>query len=414
MGFRESAAILRQRNFGWFFASRFVNMAGSAMSHIALAFALLEVSDSPTALGQVIAAHTIPMVALLLVGGVIADRFPRRVVIQLGNVLSGLVQASLAALVLTGVAEIWMLVVLSTIHGVASAATFPAMQGLVPQLVTPAHLKEANLLLSMSRGALTILGPSVAAALVVGVGGGWALAIDAATWLIAAVLLAGVRIPSREQPAASPSLVRELREGWTMFRRTTWLWVIVAAFFVLNAIHTGAIGVLAPAFAKQTETIGIGGWGLAASAEAVGLLLMTLVLMRMTLRHPLRAGMIGMALMSVPLLMLSVWPERIPLILAMAAAGAGMQVFGLGWNLAMMENIPEKMLSRMSSYDALGSFAAMPVGQLAYGPLAVAFGAANVFGTSAVVYLVVCLAALCVPAVWRLPRVQVEKPAPIP
>ena len=408
MSIKESLFVLKDRDFGWFFASRFVNMAGTSMSHIALAFAVLEVTDSASALGAVVAAHTIPMVIFLLVGGVIADRFPRRLVLQISNVSSALTQAVAAGLIITGSAEIWMLIVLEAVNGTMSAMAYPAMQGMVPQLVAKKDLQPANLLLSMSRGALTILGPSAAAVLVVGVGAGWALAIDALTWLLAAIFLLPVRIPRRDKAGPKTSAFADLVEGWTYVRSTTWLWVVVLAFMVINTMWSGGMQVLGPAYAKSSS-LGVHGWGLGNSAQAIGILVMTFVLMRLTLRYPLRAGMLGVTLMGLPFIALGLWPETVPFVIAMAVAGAGIEIFGLGWNLAMMENVPEEMQSRAWSYDMLGSYIAMPIGQLMYGPLGESFGTRPVFLASGVLCVVICLATVGVPSVARLQRV--EQPA---
>ena len=408
MSIKESLFVLKDRDFGWFFASRFVNMAGTSMSHIALAFAVLEVTDSASALGAVVAAHTIPMVIFLLVGGVIADRFPRRLVLQISNLSSALTQAVAAGLIITGSAEIWMLIVLEAVNGTMSAMAYPAMQGMVPQLVAKKDLQPANLLLSMSRGALTILGPSTAAVLVVGVGAGWALAIDALTWLLAAIFLLPVRIPRRDKTGPKTSAFADLVEGWTYVRSTTWLWVVVLAFMVINTMWSGGMQVLGPAYAKSSS-LGVQGWGLGNSAQAIGILVMTFVLMRLTLRYPLRAGMLGVTLMGLPFIALGLWPETVPFVIAMAVAGAGIEIFGLGWNLAMMENVPEEMQSRAWSYDMLGSYIAMPIGQLMYGPLGESFGTRPVFLASGVLCVLTCLATVAVPSVARLQRV--EQPA---
>ena len=139
----DSVAPLREPNFRWFFASRFVNTFGGVMANIALAFAVLEITDSASALGVVLAAHTIPVVIFLLGGGVIADRFPRAVVLQVSNVVSGTLQGAIALLVITGTAEIWMLVVLTAIQGVSSAVAFPAMASIMP-LAGPARAAPAG------------------------------------------------------------------------------------------------------------------------------------------------------------------------------------------------------------------------------------------------------------------------------
>ena len=211
MTWSASLAPLRNRTFRWYFASRTTNTLGTMMANLALTFAVLDIEDSASAVGQVLAAHTIPMVLLLLWGGVISDRFPRAVVMQLSNVLSALTQGAIAALVLTGVAELWMIIVLSVVHGAVSAVAMPATYGLVPQLVPRDQLQPANALLSLTRNGLTVLGPTLGALLVVTVGPGWALAVDALTWALAALCLTQVRIPARER-SGSDSALAELRE----------------------------------------------------------------------------------------------------------------------------------------------------------------------------------------------------------
>jgi MFS family permease len=376
------------------------------MAPIALAFAVLHISDSASALGLVLAARTVPMVVFLLVGGVVADRFSRATVMRTTNLLSGLTQGAVAFLVVTERADIWMLVVLSAANGTVSAFTMPAMEGLIPQLAPRSHLQQANALLSFSRAALTVLGPTVAALLVASIGPGWALAFDAATWLTSALLLTRLRLPAAARSvAASPGLLGDLREGWGFFAGTRWLWVVVAGFGVLNMIHSGAWFTLAPTLARQT--FGVQGWGLVLSAESVGLLVMTLVMMRVRLRRPLLAGMLGMATFGLPLLVLGLDPEVVPLVLGAFVAGAGVEVFNIGWSVSLQENVEEQMLSRVYSYDALGSMVAVPVGQVLFGPLGEAFGYRDVLVASAVAYVAVVLLVLSSRSVRDLRRVRV-------
>lgn len=403
MGLRTSVDLLRAPSFGWFFWSRVINMTGGVMAPIALAFAVLDIEHSASALGQVLAARSIPLVVFLLIGGVIADRFSRTAVLQWSNWLSAASQGAVAVLVITGQAELWHLIVLEAINGTVSAAAFPAMQGVIPQLVPADRLKEANLLLSMSRNALAIAGPAVAALLVVGVGPGWALAVDAATWAVAALLLLKVRLPAAG-PREPSGVVAELREGWVLFRSTQWLWAVVLGFSLLNAIHTGALFTLAPALAK--ETFGIRGYGYAVSAEAIGMLVMSLALMRMHLRRPLFLGMLTVTAMALPMLALGAHPSVVLFCVAMLLAGAGVEVFALAWNLAMMEHIEERMQSRAWSYDSLGSFVAMPIGQLVYGPLGDWFGFREVLLVSGIAYVAVALLVLLSPDVRHLRRVS--------
>jgi MFS family permease len=396
-------APMRIANFRRFFFAQTVNMIGSTMAPVAVAFAVLDVRDSPSALGAVLAANSIPMVLFLLFGGVVADRLPRVLVLRAGNLVLAATQGGFALLVITDVAELWMLIVLEAINGLTMALVYPALAGMIPQLVPRDLLQQANVLQSMVRGALRVLGPTIGALLVVGIGPGWAVAVDACTWAAASLLLMGVKLPRRERAEDAQSTMSELREGWSLFAGTTWLWVIVLAFGVLNAIHTGAWFTLGPPLAK--DTIGEQGWGLVLSAESLGLLAMTAVMLQRKLERPLLLGMLGMSLVGIPLVLLGAGPVLVPLLIATFVAGAGTEVFSLGWSLAMQENIEERLLSRAYSYDMLGSFVAMPIGQLAYGPLGAAFGYRDVLVVSGIAYIAIALLTLLSPDVRNLRRV---------
>ncbi len=401
----DALATLREANFRFYFLSRLINGAGSTMGGIALAFAVLEVSDSPSALGTVLAAHSIPMVAFLLAGGVIADRFGRTLVIQVCNVTAGLTQLAIAGLVITGSAQIWHLVALSAVNGVAASVSFPALASVMPQLVPKEQLQPANVLMSMQRGIVAVLGPAVGGVLVVTVGAGWAVAIDGITYLVAAAVLALVKIPPPLRKEQRTSMVADLREGWRYFTSTTWLWVVVLAFGLLNALHSGAIFTLGPLLAKETS-IGETGWGLGLSAEAAGLLLLSVVMLKVRLERPLLWGMAGCAFFGLPMLALGLQPHVVPLVIAFFVAGIGVELFGLGWNLAMQEHVPEDMLSRAYSYDSLGSFIAIPIGQLLAGPAAILFGIRETILAAGIIYAVVCVATLGSRSVRDLQRVD--------
>jgi MFS family permease len=396
---------LREPNFRWYYLAESVNMVGSTMAPVALAFAVLHVSDSASALGFVLAANTSPMVLFLLFGGVLADRLPRVLLIRGGNLVMGLTQGAAAWLVISGQARLWMLVVLEAANGTVSAVVFPAMQGLLPQLVPRDLLQQANVLQSLVRGALRVVGPTMSALLVVGVGPGWALAADALTWVAAAGLLLRVDLPPPVRDVERSTTVADLREGWSVFVGNTWFWVVVLSFSVLNAIHTGAWFTLGPAHAK--DTIGATGWGYLMSAESIGLLATTVVMLKVRLQRPLLVGMLGCAFMGLPVLLFGLLSSLPVLIVAAFLAGAGVEIFSLGWSLAMQENIEERMLSRAFSYDALGSFVAMPVGQLLYGPLGEAFGYRDVLVISGALYAAIALGTLSSRSVRQLRRVPV-------
>lgn len=409
---QQGLAPLREANFRWYFASRFVNMAGGTMASVALAFAVLEVSDSPRALGTVLAANSIPLVVFMLAGGVIADRYGRTLVIQASNVVAGASQLAMAALVLSGHAQIWQMACLAAVIGTASALSLPALGSVLPQLVARDQLQQANVLISMMRGGLTILGPSTAAIIVTTAGPAWALAVDGLTYLGAAGLLLGVRIPARERSGDAPSAIADLRQGWTYVRSTTWLWVVVLAFTFINMIHAGALSTLGPVLAKQGD-LGERGWGLILSAEALGLLLTTIVMIRVPLRRPLLWGMLGMGVEGVLITMLGLEPGLAVLLCFAVLAGIGMETFNLGWNLAMQEHVPDEMLSRAYSYDALGSYVAIPIGTLVFGPLGAAFGIDTVILVGGLAYITIALVTLLSRSVRTLDRISTTS-QPVP
>ncbi|WP_404393329.1 MFS transporter [Humibacillus xanthopallidus] len=409
MRIKESLGALGDRRFAWYFTARTVSTAGSVMVPVSLAFAVLDIDASAGALAQVLGVRTLAMVVFLLVGGVVADRFSRIVVLQVSHALTFVTQATAATLIISGDATLTQLTVIEGINGAVTAFTMPAMMGIVPLVVDRSRLQEANALLSFSRSGLTVIGPAVAGLLVVGVGPGWALAVNALTYAVAIVCLSRVGLPRAEPGRARrPSMVHELREGWTEFIRREWLWVVVLAFGLLNAIHVGVIGVLGPLIATSTDAIGKAGWGLALSAEAAGTVLMTIVMLRLRLEHPLRAGMLAMCALAVPMVLLGAAPALIPVAIGFFVAGAAVEVFGVGWSTALHEHIPVTVLSRVSSYDALGSFVAMPIGTFLYGWLATTVDVETLILLSAGVYVVIAVLALLSRSVRDLGRSSEE------
>lgn len=296
-------AAMGDRNFRWFFLARAITMITGSMSAIALAFAVLEIDNDPASLSYVLTAFTVSNIVFVLFGGVVADRLPRALVIQTCYVVDILSIGAIAVLLFTGTATVPVMVALAAVNGASTAFVLPAMQGIIPQLTRPETLQQANAMLSFVRSAVIIGGPIIAGILVTTVGPAWAMVVQVAGWLVAIPVLALVKLPP---PAGTGtfSMFADLRVGWGEFWSRSWLWTIVLAFMVMNAIHIGAWGVVGPYIAKNDERLGIAGWGWVLSAEGLGVLLMTLVLMWLPLRRPLRWGMIGMAAFALPLVLL--------------------------------------------------------------------------------------------------------------
>lgn len=399
-----SLTAMRAPAFRWFFLARALQMITAAMSSVAFAFAVLSVDNAPLALSIVMTCLTASTVVFLLLGGVVADRLPRALVIQTCYVVNALTVGVTATMLFTGTATVASLAVTAVVAGATSAFVMPSMQGIIPQLVPHEALQQANAMLSFVRSLVTIGGPVIAGLVVALSSPAWAFVIEGIGLVVAIPLLAMVRLPP---PARSnTNLFTDLRVGWSEFRSRTWLWVIVVAFGLLNALEIGAWSVGGPFIAKNNPLLGVQGWGWVLGALGVGTLVTTLVLMWPPLSRPLRLGMIGMVAVALPMLLLGTHPAVLPLMIAAFIAGAGLEIFNTGWNVAMMENVPGDVLSRVSSYDMLGSYLAMPLGTMLFGWLLTAGDPATVITISGIIYAVIAILTLCVPSVWRMGRIH--------
>jgi MFS family permease len=376
---------LRDSSFAWFYAARVSTFLGASIAPIALAFAVLDLRNSPGALGLVLAAHYAPFVLFLLLGGALADRMPRARLLLWSSLGAGLTQGMAAALVVSDHATVLTLALLEVLNGALAAITFPASAAMTGQLAPTSHVQQANALLSFSRGAVAVLGPTAAALIVAGPGPGWALAVDAAAWVVSAGCLHRVRPP--ELQSEEGPVWGQLRDGWLTFISIRWVWVCVATYGVLNAIHAGAWMTLGPVVSNRG--IGARGWGAMMSAEAAGLLVVAVVMLRVRVNRPLVWPQLALGAYGIAFLLLAAQPPLQVLMIAAFAAGAGLELSLASWNIALQENITPSRLARVYSYDTLFSYVAMPVGQLTYGPLGSYFGVRPVLVASGIAYLVV-------------------------
>src|ERR671935_681729 len=226
--------VLAERNFGLLFVGQATSSFGDRLAPIALAFAVLDLSGSASDLGFVLAAQTLPMLLLVAVAGVWADRLPRQFVMLSSDAVRCASQGTTAVLLLLHQARIWELVVLQAIYGAANAFFTPAQTGLIPATVGPGQLREANALMSFSRTAVGVAGPAAGGTLVALISPGAAVAGDAATFLVSAVSLALLRLERPVREATGASGLTELREGLSEVRQRTWIWVLIVYYGVFN------------------------------------------------------------------------------------------------------------------------------------------------------------------------------------
>jgi predicted MFS family arabinose efflux permease len=340
----------------------------------------------------------------LLAGGVWADRLPRHLVMVTSDLLSGAAQIVAAVLLLAGVAETWHLIILAALRGGASAFFMPASAGLVPQVVSPPRLQQANALLSLSRNSTRIAGVALAGILVATIGPGWALALDGITYAFGAMFVGMLRLPSAE-PSENREFLRELAEGWREFRSRSWLCVTIVQFALINAYAIGAFLVLGPFVAEQ-HLGGAAAWGFILAAEAAGMILAGLLALRYRPERPLLVATLAVLTMAPLLALLGMAAPLLVILPAALVAGIGLELYGVFWDTTLQQHIPDEKLSRVSSYDVLGSFALIPVGVAVMGPISNAIGVADTLLGAAVVVVVATLAVISVSDVRNLRRVE--------
>jgi MFS family permease len=399
-GLPEIAEVLRRRDFRLLFSGQAVSLLGDGMVNVALAFAVLSVGGSPSAVGLVFAARTLPLVACLLVGGVVADRTSRRAVMLGADLARVASQGTMAALLIAGEAEVWSLALLAGVGGGATGFFNPASTGLLPALVPPAHLQRANGLLATAAAAGEILGPLVAGLLVVSAGTGWALAIDAATFAVSAVFLARLRLPARVERDATSFLI-DLREGWRAFRSRRWVWTVVA-FVAAGNMLWAAWSALGPVVADR-DLGGAAAWGTVLAAMGIGGVTGALIAIRAAPRRPLVLATLSFALLSVPLALLAAGAPVALLAVGAFLAGIGVMLGNTVWESTLQRHVPAASLSRVSAYEWFGSLAFRPVGLALWGPLAVAIGIGSALWLAFALQLVTALLLIAIPEVRRLP-----------
>ena len=392
--------VLGIRDFRLLLAERVIAPASVGFSIVGVSFAVLKVSNSPADLSYVLAAQIAPALVFALLGGVAADRFRPQRVILAANLLMAAGEGTFGVLVLTGHPPLWAMLGLEAITGTGIAIFYPASQALLPRLVPDDLLQEASAISRLAMNSGQMSGAAVAGLLVAAAGPGWALVLCGAGMVATVPMLLAIR-GSRpvavarpgDAPAPAPSLLTELREGWSEFRSHTWLWVIVAQFCVVLMAWYGAFSVLGPVVARE-HLGGPAAWGAITAADAFGLIAGGFAALRFTPRRPmLFVVLTGGAIAISPLSLAMVLP-----LAAVCVASFGLGVFVemmmVQWTVVMARNIPPAKLARVSSYDVLGSVMAMPAGALIAGPLGAAIGTSRAQYAAAAAILVASALAL--------------------
>jgi len=421
-GLGDSLAALGEPEFRKLFIGQATSVVGSMFRVVALPFAVLAIGGTATGIGLVEAAGLIPLVVLVLLGGVWADRLPRRTVMLAADAGRTVLQLAAAALLVAGVAQVWQLAALQVGMGVCEAFFGPAYTGLVPEVVSPPRLQQANALQGLvSSGSIT-LGAFLAGMLVAAVGPGWAIGIDGLSYLASAWFLLRLRPsaflgrpggkaaqagPARglagEEPtvdgvatASSRAFLRDLADGWREFTSHTWIWVMVAGAALFLFAIEGPIQVLGPIVTRDVYD-GARTWGLTSAAMGIGQIAGGLLSLRWRPRRPMLVIAAGMSLTALPVAFLALEAPVWTLYASLAVVGVEWGLYDPFWLTCMQREVAPDMISRVSAYDYFGVLAFYPAGLALAGPLADAVGRSTLLWVSAGVAILVSVFQLA----WR-------------
>lgn len=431
-----SFSALREREYRKLFLGQATSVVGTMFTVVALPFAVLEIGGSATDIGLVEAANLVPLAVFVLIGGVWADRLRRQRVMLAADFLRFVLQSVTAALLIAGVAHVWQLALLQVGMGACEAFFRPAATGLTPQVVSESRLQQANALSALVTSGSITLGAFFAGMLVAAVGPGWGIGIDGMTYLVSAWFLfrlrpagfrgrralapagAGRALAGEEAAAGTETAAvasgsggrgfrQDLAAGWREFTGHTWLWVMVVGASIFLFAVDGPIQVLGPIVARDAYD-GARTWGFASAAMGIGQIVGGLLSLRWRPRRPMLLIAAGMSLTAIPVGLLALEAPSWAIYLSMAVMGIEWGLYDPLWVTSMQRVVAPEMISRVSSYDYLGSLAFYPAGLALAGPLADAFGITAVLWASAVLAVVVSLFQVA----WRDVRAPLALGAP--
>jgi len=392
--------VLRIRNFRNLFLGETVSVFGDGLLPVALTFAVLDLTGSATDVGLVLAAASVPMVVLSLAGGVWADRLRREWVMIASDLVRAVAAGAAAALLLSGHATVWSLMLLGLAFGGGDAFFYPAFGALIPQLVPGGRLQEANALRGISESFGWFVGPALSGVLIAAIGPGGTIAIDAATFLVSAAFLTTLRVPALERTRERLSFVRELHDGWREVRRRRWLWVMMLRAMLVLFITIAPLQVLGP-LALTARGHGATLWGLITGLFSLGMLVGGALALYYKPQRPMvvvalcgttaSAPLFTLALGGGPAVMCAVWGLR----------GIAIGLLVAVWEATLQRAVPGESLARVTAWDWMSANGLWPLGLILAGPLAEALGITGACWLSAFLGLAFSLWVLAIPDVWR-------------
>jgi len=359
------------------FLGRFISNYGNGMGPIALSFGILELPNgSANLLGLVLGSTTVCFLLMAPFGGVIADKYGRARMVGLTDMLAGAVLFIQVAYFSTGEVPIAVLLIVNGFFGIMWGIFWPAFSGVIPAVLPEAGWQRGNAINSLVSNGGIILGAASAGFLVSGFGATVALGIDAASFLISGVMIYSFRHLSPAAEVTENTMIDDLRHGWKVFTSFRWIVIIVMAFSFIVMCWAAAESVLGPIIALE-HFDGPKSWSLVITAESAGLIIGALIAIKIKPKFPMRFLMLSSFTIT-----FYIWSLAKPQSLALIALGAflfgiTLDLWGTLWSTALQKKVPRDSLSRVSSFDAMGSLLFRPVGLAIAGPMSSLIGIEN-------------------------------------
>ena len=369
--------LLRHKYVKRLFIGRFISNYGNGMGPIALSFGILGIPNgSANLLGLVLGTETVLFLIMAPFGGVIADKYGRARMVGLTDMLAGAILLVQVAYFATGNVPIAVLLIVNGSFGILWGIFWPAFSGVIPAVLPEAGWQRGNAINSLVSNGGIILGAASAGFLVSGFGATVALGIDAASFIISGVLIFSFRHLSPAAEVTENTMIDDLRHGWKVFTSFRWIVIIVMAFSFIVMCWAAAESVLGPIIALE-HFDGPKSWSFVITAESAGLIVGALIAIKVKPKYPLRFLMLSSFTIT-----FYIWSLAKPQSLALIAFGAflfgiSLDLWGTLWSTALQKQVPRDSLSRVSSFDAMGSLLFRPVGLAIAGPMSSLLGIDN-------------------------------------
>lgn len=387
--------------FSMLVTARLISNVGNGLSPIALAYGVLSLPGADGGdLSIVMGARYLPLILFMLFGGVFADRFQRNRIVGGSDIIGSALVAVSAISLIAGFSSILLLAVMGALFGVLNALWWPAMSGVLPEILPKEKLQEGNAIIGLMSNIGVVFGTLLGGVIVTLTSPGWALLIDGATFFIAGLIVWNLKLDAKSR-IESPGILDDLRVGWREFISRSWLVTMVIAFAFINMAFDSMITILGPLNFSDPET-GPRNWSYNLAGLTIGMMIGGIIVLKFKFKHPLFVSMILVAISGVWDFALAFDLSLIISIAAGVFSGIAVEIFLVTWSTSMQTHIPEESFSRVNAYDSLGSYGFAPLGIIIAGPLAESFSVNSILFATGSITLLASAVALSVKSVRTL------------